>query len=228
VNIFEMGAGGMDAIFAYNISFIVNFIAMCVVINMVFWLACKAMLAKIPGKERAKLAIEAVALGVIISGTMGVVFHWGFDHANLLYTLQYGRDTSALFSYLYINDEFLGHALQETALIGYFVVLVVLERMAAPAKRVSWVDLPWLAGIAGVMAVTNGYAALKSETAIVMLVASVAMLVSEAGYVVGRRPKLLESPLLISTMLGNVIVIAENVVFMITIGLSPWYPWLRA
>ena len=228
VNIFELGAGGMDTAYPYNISFFANFVAMCLVLNIVFWLASKLLLAKIPQeKDRLKMVVEVIIVGVIITGTMGVVFHWSNDHANLLYTQQYGADTSTLYSYLYFSDEFLGHALQESTLIAYFVVLVILERMGTPHRRITWTDLPWMAVIVGVMAVTDGYAALRSETAIWMLVASIAMLVAELCYVVGRRPKLLESPLLVSTMLANAIVIAENVVFLLTIALSPWYPWLR-
>lgn len=229
VNIFEIpNSAGMDTTYPYNVSFVANFIAMCVVLNMLFWLACKMLLAKIPGKERTKSIIEAVAIGVIIMGTMGVVFHWSNDHANSLYVTQYGYDRSNLYAYLYFNDEFVGHCLQETALIGYFAVLVVIEQVSVAAgRRLSWTDLPWVAVIVGVMAVDDGYAALHSETAIWMGIASVIMLVAEMIYIKARHPRLLASPLLLATILANVAVIVQDVIFLFTVAISPWYPWIR-
>ena len=229
VNIFELpNSSGMDTIYPYNVSFVANFIAMCVVLNMLFWLACKMLLAKIPGKERLKTIIELIAISVIITGTMGVVFHWSNDHANSLYQQQYGYDMSNLYAYLYFNDEFVGHCLQESALIGYFAVLVVIEQVSvAGGRRLSWTDLPWVAVIVGVMAVNDGYAALHSETAIWMLVASIIMLVAEFIYVMVRRIKLLMSPLLLATILANAAVIVQNIVFLTTMVISPWYPYIR-
>jgi hypothetical protein len=227
VNVFEMGPGGMGGTFPYNVTFIVNFLAMCLGLSLVFWLALKALLRRIEGKDRTKLAIETLAMVAIVTNAMGVVFHWGFDRANSFYQDQYGYDTSSAYLYLYFNDEWLGHGLQETSMLAFFALLVVAEQLVPRTRKAHWVEGLWLAGIVGVVAVTDGYAALFSETAILMLVASAVMLCGEIGYVVGKRPNLLESPLLLGTIAANAIVIIENVVFIATYGLSPWYPWLR-
>jgi len=145
-----------------------------------------------------------------------------------LYTKQFSYNTSNLYAYLYFNDEFVGHTLQESALIGYFIILVVIEQLSvAGGRHLSWIDLPWVAVIVGVMAVDDGYAALHSETAIWMLVASIIMLGAEMTYFIVRRPKLLASPLLLATILANAAVIVQNVVFLLTMVISPWYPWIR-
>nr|MDO8109586.1 hypothetical protein [Candidatus Sigynarchaeota archaeon] len=228
VNIFELGPSGMGASFPYNTEFVINFLAMCVVLNVFFWLSLKLLLLKASGKEREKIVLEAIAVGCIIAATMGVVFHWGMDRANSFYTHQNGYDTSNVYAYLYFCDEWLGHGLQETSMLGFFAILVIAEHMAPRTRKMNWVDLLWIAAIAGVIAVTFGYAALKSETAMVMLVASVIMLGAEFTFVAIRRPKIAESPLLLATIVGNIAVIVQHVAFIFMFGLSPWYPWLRA
>ncbi|MBN2151519.1 MAG: hypothetical protein JW839_08740 [Candidatus Lokiarchaeota archaeon] len=227
VNVFELGPGGMGLTFPYNTKFIVNFLAMCIGLGLVFWLSLKAALRNIEGRERVKSIIEALAVVGIIVNAMGVVFHWGFDRANSFYTHEYGYDATDVYLYLYFGDEWLGHGLQQTSMLAFFALLVVSEQLAPRSRRIHWVEWLWLAGIIGVVAVTNGYAALRSESAILMLVASVVMLCGEAGYCLGKRPRLLESPLLLGTIVANAIVVVENVVFIAMYGLSPWYPWLR-
>jgi hypothetical protein len=227
VNVFEIGPGGMGGTFPYDITYIVNFLAMCIGLSLVFWLALKALLRRIEGKDRAKLIIETLAVIFVITNAMGVVFHWGFDKANSFYQHQYGYETSDTYLYLYFNDEYLGHGLQETSMLAFFALLVVAEQLVPRSRKMHWVESLWVIGIVGVISVTNGWAALLSESAILMLVASVVMLCGEVGYFLGKRPNLLESPLLLGTILANVAVIVQNVVFIAMYGLSPWYPWLR-
>lgn len=227
VNVFELGPGGMGGMFPYDITYIVNFLAMCVGLSLVFWLALKTLLQRVEGKDRAKMIIETIAVIAVITNVMGVVFHWGFDKANSYYQDQYGRDMSATYLYLYFNDEYLGHGLQETSMLAFFALLVVAEQLVPRARKMHWVESLWLAGIAGVISVTNGWAALLSESSMIMLIASAVMLGGEIGYVLGKRPKLLESPLLVGTIGANAIVIIQDIVFIALYGLSPWYPWLR-
>jgi hypothetical protein len=227
VNVFELGPGGMGGTFPYDARSVVNFLAMCIGLGLVFWLALKALLQRIEGKDRAKLAIETLAMVAIVTNAMGVVFHWGFDRANSFYQDHYGYDTSDAYLYLYFNDEWLGHGLQQTSMLAFFALLVVVEQLVPRARKMHWVESFWLIGIVGVVAVTDGYAALHSESAILMLVASAVMLCGEIGYVAGRRPNLLDAPLLLGTIAANAIVIVENIVFIAMYGLSPWYPWLR-
>ena len=227
VNVFELGPGGMGLSFPYDLKFIVNFIAMCIGLSLVFWLGLKALLRSIEGRDRAKSIIEALAVVAIITNAMGVVFHWGFDKANSFYTHEYGYDTTDVYTYLYFNDEWLGHGLQQTSMLAFFALLVAAEQLVPRTRKIHWVEWLWLAGIAGVVAVTDGYAALRSESAILMCIASMVMLGGELGYWLGKRPKLLESPLLLGTIVANAIVAVENIVFIAMYGLSPWYPWLR-
>ncbi|MEX2680052.1 MAG: hypothetical protein Q6373_000500 [Candidatus Sigynarchaeota archaeon] len=227
VNVFELGPGGMDLSFPYDLKYIVNFFAICIGLGLIFWLGLKALLRGVEGRERAKAIIEALAVVAIITNAMGVVFHWGFDKANSFYTHEHGYDTTDVYSYLYFNDEWLGHGLQQTSMLAFFALLVVAEQLVPRTRKIHWVEWLWLLGIAGVIAVTDGYAALQSESAMLMCIASIVMLGGEVGYWLGKRPKLLESPLLLGTIAANAIVIVENIVFIAMYGLMPWYPWLR-
>ncbi len=229
VNVFDddVGPAGMGLSFPYNVRFVVNFLAMCIGLSLAFWFALKALLRNVEGRDRAKAIIETLAVVAIITNVMGVVFHWGFDKADGLYTDMYGYDLSEVNLYLYFGDEYLGHGLQQTSMLACFALLVVAEQLVPRARKIHWIEWLWLLGIIGVIAVTDGYAALHSESAILMLIASIVMLGGEVGYWLGKRPKLLESPLLLGTIAANAIVVVENFVFIAMYGLSPWYPWLR-
>ena len=227
VNIFELGAGGMGATFPYNVSLVLNFVFTALVFNLLFWIALKYLVLRIEGRERLKHVLELCAVGIIVATAMGVAFHWGLDRANGLYQDQYGHDTTPAYAYIYFMDEWMGHALQETGIMGYFVVLVVAEHGIPKPRKIHWVEIPWIVGIAAVLAVAVGYAALGSETAILMLVASCIFLGIELGYKFLKKASLLQNPLLLATTIANIAVIVQNIVFIGMYGLSPWYPWLR-
>jgi hypothetical protein len=242
VNIFELGAGGIDVTFPYNVTFVLNFIFTALVFNVMFWIALKYLVLRIEGREKLKFVLEACAVGVIVSAAMGVAFHWGLDRANGLYQDVYlVEDTTPVYAYIYFMDEWMGHALQETGILGYFVLLVVAEGLIQkpgsiqkqvsaeiPERRqIHWVELLWIIGIAGVLAVAVGYAALGSESAILLLIACCAFLGIELAYKFLKKASLLQNPLLLATVIANIAVIVQNLVFIGMYGLSPWYPWLR-
>ncbi len=243
VNIFELGDIGMGASFPYDVSYVVNFIFTALVLNLLFWIALKYLVMRIDGKEKLKLVIDACAVGIVVATAMGVAFHWGMDRANHFYVEHnlYGYDTSDAYAYIYFLDEWMGHALQETGILGYYVMLVVAEAsirkpgsvrepgsVEIPERRaIHWVELLWIIGIAGVLAVAVGYAALGSESAILMLIACCAFLGIELAYKFIKKASLLQNPLLLATVIANIAVIVQDVVFIGMYGLSPWYPWLR-
>jgi hypothetical protein len=227
VSVFELGELGLGASFDYNLTYLVNLLAMSVGLNLVFWIAFKLLLRKVEGRDKLKFILEICAVLLIIGSVMGVVFHWGFDRANSYYQTQFGRDTSTLYLYLYWGDEFLGHGLQETTLLGYFLLLVGVEHATTKQRTIRWIDLPFMGVIIGVVSVMIGYAALISESAMLMLICSVITLGVEGIFVFKRNVNLRDSPLFLSTMLACVAVIVQNLVFIAIYGVMPWYPWLR-
>jgi hypothetical protein len=232
VNIFELGDIGMGVTFPYNVTFVLNFIFTALVFNVLFWIALKYLVRRIEGREKLKLVIEVCAIGIVVATAMGVAFHWGLDRANGLYQDQYGEGGNAtpVYAYIYFMDEWMGHALQETGILGYYIMLVVAEgsiRRDLEPRKIHWVELLWIIGIAGVLAVAVGYAALGSESAILMLIACSIFLGIELAYKFIKKVSLLEKPLLLATVIANIAVIVQDVVFVAMYGLSPWYPWLR-
>ncbi len=228
VSVFELGAGGLGGFFEYNLTYLANLLAMTMGLSVVFWIAFKIMLQKVEGRNKLKFLLEMCAVLLIIVSVMGVVFHWGFDYANNLYKHQYGQDTTNLYLYLYWGDEFLGHALQETTLLGYFLLLVAVEQVSKKPKNIHWMNVPFMLVIIGVLSVSIGYAALVSESAMLMFICSAIALGVEVFFVVKRKVNLRESPLLLSTLIACMLVILQHLVFIAIYGVIPWYPWLRA
>ncbi len=227
VNVWELGEAGMGLSFPYNLEHAMNIIIMCVILNAIFWGTLKALLAKVDARQCWKLFVELCALVVVIISVMGVVFHWGFDRANSLYRNEHGYDTSNVYLYLYFGDEILGHHLQQVALLWYFLFMVILEAKTTRERGMHVDEWIFTIAIATVISVTNGYAALRSESAFLIFVLTVILLPVQAVYVILKRPQLSKSPMLIASMAGNAGVIIQNIAFIMLFGLSPWYPFLR-
>ena len=227
VSVWELGDPGIEQYFDYDLSFLVNIISMGLILNLIFWIAFKLLHRHVQGKKRDLLLIEFIAVAVILVSAMGVVFHWGFDRANGFYKDQYGMDTSNLYLYLYWGDEYLGHALQETTILGYFMILVWMEQLVEFEKKITLKDIPWVAGIAASLAISTGYAAFKSESAMLMFIVAIIMLTIEIIYIVIKKVNILKKPLLVSTLIGNAAVIVQVSIFIAISGLLPFYPWLR-
>lgn len=227
VNVWEMGDAGMGLTFPYNLRHVIRIILMAAVINLAFWVSLKVLLGRASSSARFKTAIELAAILVIIAGAAGAIYHWGFDLASSLYRAVEGYDGSVLLLYLYVNDEYVGHHLQHLAMFGYMAILVIVESKVPGGRRIHLDEGIFTAAIAGVIAVTNGYAALHSESAIVVLGVTIVMLAIQLACLASKRVDAPGSPLFVATLVANVLVIVQGVAFMLAFGLSPWYPFLR-
>ncbi len=227
VNIWELQESGMGRSFPYDLKLLINIMLMALVLNIVFWIVFKNLLKKAEFTTKARFVLELCALAVILIGAMGVVFHWGFDRANYFYINDHGYDASSVNLYLYFGDEWLGHHLQHLALMSYILLLVAVESRLRADRSMRFAEIVLTIPVALVISVANGYAALLSESGLHLFILTIIVLVIEIVLIAKRRLHPRRSPILLASLVANIGVIVQNLVFISIYGLSPWYPFLR-
>jgi len=227
VNISEISAVGS---FTIGFSLVLEIILMGPVFIIIYYIIMKHFLSKINQNEgnnkRNVFIIEIISITLITIFAMGHAIHVFFNHANALYRIAYGTyDTTALFSFLYVSDEWLGHHLIHIALFGFMILALLTEFLMENHERMNKGELI-ISGVLGVgLFFMSGYASYEGQSAFLMFVLAIILLTVEIIIILKKKVKILNHPILLATIICSVIIIGFFIYWIIAFGWKPYFPF---
>jgi hypothetical protein len=230
VNIEETATVG--ATFPFSIAKIVEIILMGPVFVIVYFVLMKSMLARVDieegRKKRIVYVLELMVVVLIFTVVVGHVVHLMFDYANWLYRNVDpggGYSTNPLFLFLYHSDEWVGHHLIHVGFFGFIVVALIGESLLKE-KQTRWYDILFAAPLGAGLFVMSGYATYEGQCGWLLMVLSAVLLGIEGIIILVKRVNPLKHPILLATIICNVIVIGYFVWYASTFGTLPYYPFV--
>lgn len=228
INVEETMEAGL--LFSFRIGTIVEVILMGPVFVILYYILIKDMFSKIDiGKARMKKIIytlELLAVLLICMVIVGHVVHLMFDYGNALFRQVSGYDTSSeLFLFLYHSDEWVGHHLIHVGFFGFIVLALIGESLIADKRMVKWYELIFIVPLGVGIFVMSGYATYEGQCGWLLMVLSAILLGVEIGVLLIKWVNPLKYPILIASIIGNIIIIGYYIWYTTTFGTIPFYPF---
>ncbi|MHA1269971.1 MAG: hypothetical protein ACTSPY_09325 [Candidatus Helarchaeota archaeon] len=231
INVSELeGSGGIYQYFVWRFDKIIEIILMGPVFSICYYFLIKPLIKKIDtNSKKNKFLVQILEFGVVLSiGIMvaGHFVHLMFDYANFLYRSSYGYDTSELFLFLYWSDEWLGHHLIHFMFFLQLVLLLVADISFKNRQSLHWDEIVVCTYLALGVFIIEGYATYEGQSSFPIMVLSLILLISEVLVILIWRKNVLKFPLLIITILSNVLVIGFYIFWISAYGSKPYYPYI--
>ncbi|MHA1291833.1 MAG: hypothetical protein ACTSQJ_04090 [Promethearchaeota archaeon] len=226
VNISELG--GNAGHFSLSYRLILEIIFMGPIFGILYYFLMKRLISEIDENQgRNKYYIYLIEISIITFiciSVMGHTIHMLFDHASRLYFNTYGSmDTSELYSFLYYSDEWLGHHLIHIAYFGYIVTALFAEFLGNNHKKMNLDELI-IDIFLGICLSIIAYSTYEGQAALIMLILWTSLLCFEIIIIIVKKIKILERPILLATIINNLIVILLFIWWITLYGVKPYYP----
>jgi hypothetical protein len=231
VNVSELGESGTAQYFPWGVGTIVEIILMGPVFAMVFYYLIKMMTNKIDlekGRNKYWLnilqALIVLSIGILIAAHF---IHLMFDYANYLYRNQMGGyETTALYLFLYWADEWLGHHLIHYMYFLQLVLALCADFMINDHKKLRWDTLAITIVLGFGIFIVTGFATYEGQAANHLMILSVILLIIEVFIILIKKINPLKYPILLATIISNVIVICFYFFWILSYGFKPYYPYI--
>ena len=172
--------------------------------------------------------IEIGMLTFISISVMGHAIHMLFDKASwsYIYANNDEMDTSELYSLIYYSDEWLGHHLIHIGYFGYISMALITEFLGKEHRKLNWDELIYTITSGVGLSVVFGYVTYEGQAAVMMVVLCSILLVLEITLILIKRINPLERPILLATLIANIIVICFFIYWITAFGIKPYYPYV--
>jgi len=223
---------GEAASFSVSVRLMCEIILMGPVSAIIFFFLMKYLISEIDkakGKNKYyTILIEIGVITFICILVMGHALHMLFDHANRVYYNSHGKqmDTSELYSLLYYLDEFIGHHFIHLSYFGLICMALLTELISKDNRKLKWFELITTIILGIGLSLVWGYATYEGQSAFMMLVLCSILLVAEIIVALIKKVNPLENPILLATIIANIIVIGLFIWWVAMFGLKPYYPFI--
>lgn len=173
-------------------------------------------------------SIEIAILILVAMNCMGHVLHLGFDGVNLIdKTKGEAINSEYLQYYLFIwyMDEWLGHTMVHATYFGYLVVAVIVEFLMNDKKSLALDEFIVVCLVSYFISILDAEIAIKSESAFFLMVLHTIFTICAGLFVLIKKVKLLQHPLLLSMLLSIIPVFLFNLFYVLENGFVSYYPF---
>lgn len=230
VNISELD--GLSGQFFLSTRLIMEIILMGPVFAIIYYFLMKSLIKNIdPDQGRNRYYISLIEIGVltfICISVMGHAIHMLFDKASWSYYYANNNemDTSELYSLIYYSDEWLGHHLIHIGYFGYICMALIAEFLGSEYRKLHTDELIYTIASGIGLSVIFGYVTYEGQAAVMMLILCSVLLILETLLILIKKINLLERPILLATLIANILVIGFFIYWITVFGVKPYYPYI--
>jgi len=201
------------------------------VFAIIYYFLMKQLIIEIDKEQgKNKYYVVLIEIGVLVFiciSVMGHAIHVLFNNVSrVYYDFNGGMDTSELYSLLYYSDEWLGHHLIHVGYFGYIIMALFVEFLAKENRKLNKDELLYaiLCGIG--LSIIFTYIACEGQAAVMVLTLCCVLLIIELIIIIMKNISILERPILMCTLINNIIVIGFFILWVIIFGIKPYYPFI--
>ncbi|MBD3228022.1 MAG: hypothetical protein GF329_07515 [Candidatus Lokiarchaeota archaeon] len=230
VNVSELGTSGAGQFFVWRLDKIIEIILMGPLFAVVFYFLIKKITKKIDLKQgKNKYWIRILEFGIVLSiGILvaGHFIHLMFDYTNYLYRQVGGYDTTELFLFIYWSDEWLGHHLIHYMYFTQLVLALGTEFLIDNHRKMRWDEIAISIVLGFGIFVVFGFSTYEGQAANHLMILSLILLIIEILVILFKKINPIKYPILLSTVISNVIVISFYFFWIFSYRFKPYYPFI--
>jgi len=205
------------------------------VFGIVYYTLMRIMLGKVD-KERGrnKYKVYLIEIGVLLFialCSMGHLAHLGFEEVNAI-DKTHGDALSSPYLEMFVNawymDEWFGHFTGLFSYFMYLVLAVLAESLIEDHKKLTFEQLFLLLIAIISIGFMDGDIGIASESGFLLLLSHSIFTVIAIIFVIVKKIKLLEHPILLAMILSIIPVLYFNIQFIIENGFYSMYPFYSA
>lgn len=202
------------------------------VFGIIYYTLMRVMLGKVDKtKGRNKYSVYLIEIGVvtfIALCSMAHLSHLGFEEVNLI-DQTHGAVLSGPYQEQAVNawymDEWLGHTLIMFSYFMYLCLAVLAESLISDHRKmkVEQIVIVFIGAIG--IAFLDGEVAFASECGFFLLVSHIIFTIIAVVFVIVKKIKLIEHPILLAMILSIIPLVYFNIVYIIENGIYSMYPF---
>jgi len=179
-------------------------------------------------KKYAIYLIEIAVVILIVINSMGHLSHLGFEEVNAIDGTEgaaLNSDYKEMFVMAWYMDEWFGHLIIQITYAAYLILAVLAELLIDDQERMK-IDELFLTLCAAIgITVINGYAALRSESGLVIMIMQITFSICAIIVILVKKIDPRKYPILLAMLLATIFVVFLNIEWMLTYGVKDYYPY---